>query len=130
MLTERFHAAYRDAYGIDTSAPAQFVNARVRVVRVVDKLTRRGEAVEVHDSTIGASAARAGAREVLFPDLPQPIATPVLDWARLEPGAQLSGPAIVEGPDTTVVVPPSWTVTVDRWGNLLLRRDPAASQNP
>jgi N-methylhydantoinase A len=59
---------------------------------------------------------------VLFPDLPEPIATDVLDWTRLEPGARLDGPAVVEGPDTTVVVPPSWGMTVDRWGNLRLHR--------
>jgi N-methylhydantoinase A len=122
MLANRFHEAYRDAYGIDTSAPAQFVNARVRVVRVVDKLTRRAEAVEPGASTTDATTARAGERPVLFPDLPEPVATVVLDWTRLEPGARLAGPAVVEGPDTTVVVPPSWGMTVDRWGNLLLRR--------
>jgi N-methylhydantoinase A len=125
MLTAQFHEAYRDAYGIDTSAPAQFVNARVRVVRVVDKLTRRADAVDPDGSPSDATAARAGERPVLFPDLPEPIATVVLDWTRLEPGARLAGPAVVEGPDTTVVVPPSWALTVDRWGNLLLRR-----QNP
>ncbi|HZP27649.1 MAG TPA: hydantoinase/oxoprolinase family protein [Acidimicrobiia bacterium] len=119
MLTARFHEAYRDAYGIDTGAPAQFVNARVRVVRRVDKLTRQAEPVTPHD----ASVARAGERAVLFPDLPDPVETPVLDWTRLEPGAELAGPAVVEGPDTTVVVPPGWGVAVDRWGNLLLRRE-------
>jgi N-methylhydantoinase A len=67
-------------------------------------------------------------RPVLFPTLPEPVATPVLDWARLEPGARFAGPAVVEGPDTTVVVPPAWHVTVDRWANLLLRRD--ALQKP
>jgi N-methylhydantoinase A len=125
MLTAQFHEAYRDAYGIDTSAPAQFVNARVRVVRVVDKLTRRADAADADGSPSDATAARAGERPVLFPDLAEPIATVVLDWTRLVPGARLAGPAVVEGPDTTVVVPPSWGLTVDRWGNLLLQR-----QNP
>jgi N-methylhydantoinase A len=105
------------------------VNARVRVVRVVDKLTRRPEPVQQHD----AAHARVTERPVLFPALPEPVATPVLEWARLDPGAHLAGPAVVEGPDTTVLVPPSWAVSVDRWGNLLLRRDLAAGdgrQNP
>ena len=50
MLTARYHDAYRAAYGIDTDAPAQFVNARVRVVRLVDKLTRRPGPVSARDA--------------------------------------------------------------------------------
>jgi N-methylhydantoinase A len=130
MLTARFHDAYRDAYGIDTAAPAQFVNARVRVVGIVDKLTRRGEPVALadngglapHTTSDAATVARTGERQVLFPDVPEPVTTPVLDWTRLDPGARITGPALVEGPDTTVVVPPGWSVDVDRWSNLLLRR--------
>ena len=81
----------------------------------------------------GGATPGSGERSVLFPALPEPVPTPVLEWARLDPGAHLAGPAIVEGPDTTVVVPPSWGVSVDRWGNLLLRRDLAdrsPGQNP
>ena len=118
MLTARYHDAYRAAYGIDTDAPAQFVNARVRVVRLVDKLTRRPGPVTARD----AADARAGERAVHFADAGAAVVTPVFDWTRLEPGAELAGPAIVEGPDTTVVVPPGYDTAVDRWGNLLMRR--------
>ena len=31
-----------------------------------------------------------------------------------------SGPMIVEEPDTTVVVPPGWSVSLDRYANLEL----------
>jgi N-methylhydantoinase A len=37
-------------------------------------------------------------------------------------GSQLTGPAIVEEWSSTVVVPPGWRLTVDRFGNLLLNR--------
>ena len=57
-----------------------------------------------------------------FADAGAAVVTPVFDWTRLEPGAELAGPAIVEGPDTTVVVPPGYDTAVDRWGNLLMRR--------
>ena len=36
--------------------------------------------------------------------------------------ARLDGPAIIEQPDTTVLVPAGHTGEVDRFGNLLLRR--------
>lgn len=47
--------------------------------------------------------------------------TPVFDEARLGPGAQLSGPAIIESPFTTVVIPPAASLTVDAFGNLVIR---------
>jgi N-methylhydantoinase A len=36
-------------------------------------------------------------------------------------GAEENGPLIVEEPDTTVVVPPGWTIQRDVLGNLVLR---------
>ena len=51
--------------------------------------------------------------------------TPVYDYAALRAGHVLAGPAIVEVPTTTVVVPAGRTGTVDELGNLTLR--PAAS---
>ena len=40
-------------------------------------------------------------------------------------GAVLSGPAVVEQPETTTVVLPGWTATVDDHGNLIIERTPA-----
>jgi N-methylhydantoinase A len=47
----------------------------------------------------------------------------VFDRAALGAGARLTGPAIVEQPDTTVLVPGGHTGEVDRLGNLILRRE-------
>ncbi|MGH7645082.1 MAG: hypothetical protein ACREMR_05805 [Gemmatimonadales bacterium] len=47
----------------------------------------------------------------------------VFDRAALGRGARLAGPAIVEQPDTTVLVPTGHAGEVDRFGNLLLRRE-------
>ena len=48
------------------------------------------------------------------------VTTPVYDWRRCEPGLALEGPAIVEGPDATIVVPPAHRATVDQWRNIVL----------
>jgi N-methylhydantoinase A len=53
--------------------------------------------------------------------------TPVYDYAALRAGHVLTGPAIVEVPTTTVVVPAGRTGTVDELGNLTLR--PAVSSD-
>jgi N-methylhydantoinase A len=115
-LAKRFHEVYRQTYGIDADAPPQFVNARVRVVRMVDKLSPRPHAVAERD----ASVALAGERAASFAEVGGFTTTPVFDWPRLDPGCRLVGPAIVEGADATIVVPPAYSATVDRWRNVIL----------
>jgi N-methylhydantoinase A len=46
--------------------------------------------------------------------------TPVYDRERLPVGATLAGPAIYEGGESTVVVPPAWRTRVDDRGTLVL----------
>jgi N-methylhydantoinase A len=115
-LAKRFHEVYRQTYGIDADAPPQFVNARVRVVRMVDKLSPRPHAV----SERNPSMALAGERPASFAELGRFTPTPVFDWSRLDPGCRLVGPAIVEGADATIVVPPDYSAAVDRWRNVVL----------
>jgi N-methylhydantoinase A len=115
-LAKRFHEVYRQTYGIDADAPPQFVNARVRVVRMVEKLSPRPHAVAERD----ASVALTGERAASFAELDGFTPTPIFDWSRLEPGCRLVGPAIVEGTDATIVVPPSSSASVDRWRNVIL----------
>ncbi|MGA7867467.1 MAG: hypothetical protein WCA23_26345, partial [Stellaceae bacterium] len=44
----------------------------------------------------------------------------LFDRASLGSGARLTGPAIVEQPDTTVVIDPGATAVVDGLGNLVI----------
>jgi N-methylhydantoinase A len=115
-LAKRFHEVYRQAYEIDADAPPQFVNARVRVVRLVEKLSLRPHAVAERDPSV----ALAGERAASFAEVGGFTPTPVFDWSRLEPGCRLVGPAIVEGADATIVVPPDYSAAVDRWRNVIL----------
>lgn len=46
---------------------------------------------------------------------------PVFDYSVFSAGSYLSGPAIVEAPTTTVVVPPDTYAVVDHLGNLVIR---------
>ena len=59
-------------------------------------------------------------RDVLFPDEIARVQTPVYDRSTLPAGAVISGPCIVDQLDSTTVVPPHTTATVDEWGNLIL----------
>jgi N-methylhydantoinase A len=115
-LAKTFHEVYRQTYGIDADAPVELVNLRVRVVRQVDKPVPPRWPVEPRD----ARAALVGERQSSFVEAGGFVATPVYDWRRCEPGATLEGPAIVEGPDSTIVVPPSHRASVDEWRNVVL----------
>jgi N-methylhydantoinase A len=42
--------------------------------------------------------------------------------------APLDGPCIVEEYDTTCLVPPGWTATLDRHGNIVLRYSSSRTQ--
>jgi N-methylhydantoinase A len=48
------------------------------------------------------------------------VTTPVFDWTDLAPGDRVEGAAIVQAPDTTVVVPPGRVAVLDRSRNLVL----------
>ncbi|MEL6207209.1 MAG: hypothetical protein AAFR47_18105, partial [Pseudomonadota bacterium] len=47
---------------------------------------------------------------------------PVYDRQAFGQGATVDGPAIVEQPDTTVLILPGWRAVADRLGNLMIRR--------
>ncbi len=47
---------------------------------------------------------------------------PVYDRAAIGSSATVDGPAIVEQPDTTVLILPGWRAVADRLGNLMIRR--------
>lgn len=123
-LAKRFHEVYRQTYGIDADAPVQLVNTRVRVVRVVDKPTRRPAEIAPRD----AKTALVGERQSSFVESGGFVATPVYDWQRCEPGLRVTGPAIVEGPDATIVVPPDHTASVDEWRNVVLELPGASAR--
>jgi N-methylhydantoinase A len=49
-------------------------------------------------------------------------ACPIFDRSHLMTADTLVGPAIIEQMDTTTLLPPDFSVTVDSYGNLLLTR--------
>lgn len=59
-------------------------------------------------------------RLVIFDDPNQPQQTPVYERRRLGAGATLRGPAIIEQPDATTVLPPGCDAEIDRWLNIVI----------
>jgi len=63
---------------------------------------------------------RAGTRRVYWAELGDFEPTPVFWGERLEPGNRIAGPAIVQVPDTTIVVHPGQAARLDPYGNVLI----------
>ena len=62
-------------------------------------------------------------RSAYFPDAGGWLETAIIRRADLTPGQDIQGPAIVEDPDSTIVVPPGDTIERTPRGHLLIRID-------
>jgi N-methylhydantoinase A len=114
-LAQHFREHYRHSFGIDSEAPVELTNLRVRVTRAVEKL-------RPHPLLLAEPkrATPIGERAAWFAGHDRPLATAVYDWGELVPGSALAGPAVVHGPDSTIVVPPTHRAHLDEWRNVVL----------
>jgi N-methylhydantoinase A len=122
-LRRRFSARYEQLYGRGSpygEAKTEIVNLRVRA----SAATPRPKLARVAKRSRIAAGAAVGKRSIYWSDLRRTVATPIYDGARLMAGNRLSGPAVVETTDTTVVVHPGRALAVDGFGNfeLLFRK--------
>jgi N-methylhydantoinase A len=111
-LRERFEAAHEERYGYrDSEQEIELVTIRVTA-------TARGAEVEL-----------AGAGE--DPELERSTREATLDGERIElevlrgipePGTRADGPAVVELPESTLLIPPGWTAEVDETGTINMQR--------
>ena len=70
----------------------------------------------------GVDAARRGARECWWS--PDGFAeTPIYDYAALGSGHVVPGPAVIEAADTTILVNPFWSASMDEYGFLTVARE-------
>jgi N-methylhydantoinase A len=111
-----FHRAHERAFGhADREAPAEIVNLRVQLRATRPRVPLGEVAVATKPSV------PRGTRRIWLDGRPTEAA--VFERADLGAGARLAGPAIIEQPDTTVLVPAGHLGEVDRFGNLVLRRE-------
>ena len=115
-LTARFADEYQRAYGIRATARVELVNARVRLVRPVARPRPPAD----RTARAAAPAEPDRHRAVRFPGADRPHDAPVYDWATLPAGTRVGGPALLAGPDTTVVVPSDAHVELDAQRNVRL----------
>jgi len=116
-LKEQFYRRYEQLYG----RGASFHGARVEIVthrvRATAETPRPKLVASERLSDTIPHAAMKPPRPVYWEERARLEPTPVFDGQALLPGNTLPGPAIVETPDTSVVVRPGQTLSVDAYGN-------------
>ncbi|GAC66854.1 hydantoinase/oxoprolinase family protein [Gordonia soli] len=123
---ETFENRYAELYGKDSGfreAGIQAITYRVRGTGVLPFSPELPE-LAVADSP-DASAARVGVRKVCLDGRRGFVDTDIYDYAGLRAGHVVRGPAVIEVPTTTVVVPHDTTGEIDRLGNLTITVDQA-----
>ena len=110
-----FGNLYEQLYGIRQADPVEFVNYRVRVIGPVPKPDWST------DETATTPPEPHTHRPAWFNG--KMTNTPVYRRHTLLPGPAIPGPAIIEEPSSTVVVPKGWTTSTNRQLSLVLRPD-------
>ena len=117
-----FEQRYAALYGADTGFREAGIQAITFRVRGTGVLPFSPALPEIPAASSPDPAAAQAARRPVCLDAAEGFAdTPVYDYRRLRAGHVLTGPAIVEVPTTTVVVPGGTTAAVDTLGNLTIR---------
>ena len=115
VLAERFHALHEQLYRFRLDAACEIVNLRAVALG-------RGARLSLSPADLdGPDAAHAQADEHRIYFDGDFLPTPIYDRARLRPGNQIAGPAIVTEMDSTTVVLPHSAAEVDRYANILIR---------
>jgi N-methylhydantoinase A len=112
-LIDLFNAEHDRLYGfVEPDSSVQITTLRLSVVGKVDQ-------IRLPESVAGEIPEPRTMRRVHHHDWRD---VPVYDRTAIGSGAALDGPAIIEQPDTTVLILPGWRAVSDMLGNLMIRR--------
>jgi N-methylhydantoinase A len=116
MLVDRFEVQYERIYGKNTALRISGVEFTVIRVEATSPVIRPHAKEE---KAVGHSNAPAGTRPVYFYGQGF-VDTPIYRIADVGPGHSISGPAIIERPDTTIVVGPGQAAEMEKYGNIII----------
>ena len=118
-IVAAFHRRHRDLFTFDMpERDVEFLNARLKATARQEPL----KLAEIARTTGKASQALKRQRPVLWNLATGYEKTPIYDGAKLCAGHIVAGPAVIEEPTTTVVIPASFVCRVDDFRNYILTR--------
>ena len=117
----KFEERYADLYGAGSGFSAAGIQAITYRVRATGVLPFSSALPDVKSAdSADATVALVGTRSICLDGRVGYVETDVYDYRELRSGHVLQGPAVVELPTTTVVVPAGTTGAVDHLGNLTI----------
>jgi N-methylhydantoinase A len=118
-LIRKFHEQHRELFGwSNPDLPSVIAILKLQAIGMRPPVEIDTQPASLKDT----SAALKRKRQVFFKEMGGFIQTPCYDANRLKHGNVITGPAIVEETKTTVVVPKGAELTVDPYGNYIIRR--------
>jgi len=119
-LASLFTGAHDQMYSYHRNDPIELVSLRLRALASAGSISFAELAAKLTGEGIRGASAAGAVREAFFGPEHGLMVTPLRN--RLDIKGPERGPIIIEEPDTTIVVPPGWTVERDAFGNLALSR--------
>jgi N-methylhydantoinase A len=119
QLYTRFDLLYEKAYGQGSAyrdAGREIITFRVTAIGELQRPRIESASAQEAD----AQEALKVKRDVYFEEYGKFVPTAVYDFERLTPNGEISGPAIVETPVTTVVVNPRDRAVMDEFRNIII----------
>jgi N-methylhydantoinase A len=115
-IIQEFHTRHEKVHGYKLEErEVEIANIRLTAIGKSPKLTLKTKRIEGPD----ASSALKERRRAYFGEAGF-LEVPVYDGSKLRSGNELSGPAIVEKPSTTIVVYPRQRATIDERENMIV----------
>lgn len=120
-IKDLFNREHKREYGYcNEKAAIQIVNYRTVALGKVETIRLKEEQHSGEES----DAAIVDRRNVYFDETGSYVETKIYNRELLRAGNMLSGPAIIEQMDATIVVPPGHEVKVDKYLNIMITYDP------
>ncbi|MFQ5971216.1 MAG: hydantoinase/oxoprolinase family protein [Alphaproteobacteria bacterium] len=114
-----FHRQHEAEYGhVFPESPVEIVNVRVTGIGAMPKIA---EPKGAGSGSVDAARIRTGPCVFRVDGALESFDTTYYEREALPEGAGVRGPAVVLQRDTTTVVPPEWTATVEAGANIILR---------
>jgi N-methylhydantoinase A len=118
-LTDSFHAEHERTYGYHRDGePVALVNLRMKALAPANSISF----AELAQAFVRSASAEEPAMEMRVAYYGPKVGdclTKIVSREALLRGS-LEGPVVIEEFDTTVVVPPQWTASLDKYGNITL----------
>jgi N-methylhydantoinase A len=113
-IAEAFHSRHLQAYGHDNrSESVKIVNVRVAAIGMIPPLIIRDISADV-----GKDAVKSR-RRLWFHEIGE-VDAPIYDRRRMSLGLEITGPAVIESLESTILVPPQWQAKMSADGFVLL----------